>query len=211
MPKNLIAIQLPKSIKYYIKTDKYYKESFNASDIYFEASLKKAQVGSNMIPLELKTPSSLPGYVKIEMPQNTIKVFFDAKIQKKLGVKLQVNNKLNPHFRIDSSTINPIEVTVEGGESYLNSLKEIETEEVELKKPGIQNLVLNLKPIKGVIKVYPPQVRARFSVVPNLVSQQVFIPVQLKGLNPLLKVKKITPHKIATKLSGFMSNQKIRF
>lgn len=74
MPKNLIAMQLPKSIKYYIKTDKYYKESFNASDIYFEASLKKAQVGNNMIPLQLKSPSSLPGYVKIEMPQNTIKI-----------------------------------------------------------------------------------------------------------------------------------------
>lgn len=202
MPAELMALNLPQKIRYYIKTDKYYKENINPSEIYFEVSLKNAQAGANTLPLEIRTGGSLPGYVKIEVPQDHIKVFLERRIQKKVTVKTLINNTLHPSYRVDSTSVVPVEVVVEGAESYLADLREITTEELILKEPGIHNLRVRIETIDGITRILPPQVRVRVNVVPNLLSQRVYLPVKIQGESADLKVKKFSPHRILTRISG---------
>lgn len=209
MPSELTAIQMPNRLRYTLKTNRYFSDEIDSSEIYFEVSLKGAVPGKNNLEAEIKKPYDFPNHVQIELPEKPVEILMDKKFAKSVKIVPTVVNNLKPDYQVKILELEPATVQLEGAESILKPINEIATEELVVQNPGRQThrrkLSLN---IRGLSRAKPESVTITLQVLANTISQQLYLPLKPQNLYSKLKVKKITPEKLMVEVQGNFSEVK---
>lgn len=200
IPAELLPLQAPTRLKYYLKTSRYHTERLNQLQVWFEVSLKNTIPGNNMVNVIVRT-NDISRLAQIELSSEVVKVFMEKKLGKTVHITPMIQSKLFPDFRVENLTVVPTEVSIEGPESLISKIKELETEDYVVKKQDYYSARLKIRQLKG-IKIEPKIVNVSFKIVENTISQELYLPVKWINSNEKLAVKRYSPLRVFSKIKG---------
>lgn len=208
IPKKLIPLKSPRTISYFVIGNKYFSTNLKSPNVVFEVSLKDAKEGFNIVNIKPVLKSKLSYNIHLEPSKETIKVFMDKKISKKVKIKANINHSLSPDYKVASLSVSPSFVLVEGAKSLVNSVKFLETKAIHVLQPDIYQLKRKVISPSDELKIIPKEVNVDFRMAANRIEQKIYLPLKTKNLAENLKVKKISVTKAFFKVKGLYSQIK---
>lgn len=206
VPADLVPLQAPTRLKYYLKTNRYHAERISSLNVWFEISLKNALAGNNFVHVAVKS-NDASRLTHVELPNEVIKIVMDKKVEKTVAIQAAIHSKLFPEYRLESLVLTPPFAKIEGPESLVSRVNEVLLEDISVDKPGVYTMKLKTKQARG-LKIEPRSVQCQFKIAYNLITQNIHLPVKWVNLNKHLSVKRYLPIRILAKIAGRSENMK---
>lgn len=198
LPSNLLFIEGPKKIAYYVKTNHSYSTDVK-ENIVVTASLEDSSSGWHTVPLKIEYKSPLPVYASLQLETTRVKVFLDKKMFKNLPIKADLNTENDEKdYNIKKIRILPEYTMIEGPFSIIKNLKLIKTQPIGIYRTGQYSRTVKLAIPSNNIKSSTSSVQIKFDVSSKIITKKISVPVEIINLNQNLTL--VNPKDIAISL-----------
>lgn len=185
LSSDLVVADKPSTVKVRVQARESTLDNVTSRDYQAYVNLTNAQMGSNVIPVEVILPR---GVDVVNTSPSQVSIMIDQITQVQLPVRPKIEGNISSGFSVLDPTISPTEVLIAGPKSILDRIADVvvdvslkEQRESYLERVPVKIYDENDNPLQDWVKLHPATVEVFVPIIRDLPSKRFIIKPILEG------------------------------